>query len=94
MMPIPLFAMISSPNIPSMIEPVASTITNNTVRIALMRVKDVAANDVLDRAGRPVRYIVGLSRRDPCCNLIGGQTAGDVDVVRQSLRGYRHCCLF
>ena len=56
--------------------------------------EDVAANDVLDRAGRPVRYIVGLSRRDPCCNLIGGQTAGDVDVVRQSLRRYRHCCLF
>ena len=42
MMPMALLAMISRPNSPLISEPVASTIRNSTLRIALMRVKTLA----------------------------------------------------
>src|SRR5574340_937263 len=42
MMPTPLFAMISRPNMPSIIDPVASTMSNRTPRIALIRVNTFA----------------------------------------------------
>jgi hypothetical protein len=42
MMPIALFAMISSPNAPLITDPVDRTMINNTPRIALIRVKTLA----------------------------------------------------
>ncbi len=79
MMPIPLFATISRPNMPSMIEPVASTMRNSTPRIALIRVNTFARTmSLTDRDARSG----GTSFVSPPCHtlgdLLGGQAADDV----------------
>ena len=49
----PEFAMINSPNIALMSDPVASTMTRRTPSIALMRVKTFAL--IIDQVERPDR---------------------------------------
>ena len=73
MMPIALLAMISRPNAPLITEPVDSTMTSSTPRIALIRVKTLAADDVRDAARRPGRHVVGLAVGDPLSDLGVGQ---------------------
>ena len=81
MMPIALLAMISSPNAPLITDPVDSTMTSSTPRIALMRVNTLARtmSDTL-RAAR-VGHVVGLAFGDPLRDFGIGEPGGDIGTV-------------
>ena len=75
MMPMTLLATMSRPNSPLISEPVTSTMSSSTPRIALIRVKTLARTISRDAAGGAVGNVVGLAVGDPLCHFGIGQAA-------------------